>query len=115
MAPRAQNSPRGLFEKNVIKLNPQTVPTTRYGPGAMVAVMNSTGRSVAINTTGTTWAYAVHSSLPNAMLLTPLTTVPTTRYGPGALVMVANSTGQMLAVNTTATTWAYLNVTSVLA
>lgn len=39
MAPRAQNSPRGLFEKNAIKLNPVTVPTTRYGPGAMVAVV----------------------------------------------------------------------------
>lgn len=32
-------------------------PATRYGPGVCVMVGNSTGNMIAINTTGTTWAY----------------------------------------------------------
>ena len=39
------------------------VPSVRYGPGAVVAVVNSTGSALAINTTGTTWRYSSMTSV----------------------------------------------------
>ena len=64
MPMRPQNSPKGLFVKNVIGLKALTaVPTTRYGPGSIVFVYNSTGKTLAVNTTGTTWKYFSQTSV----------------------------------------------------
>jgi hypothetical protein len=55
---RPQNSPKGVFAKQLINLVPMAaVPAVRHGPGSLVFVTNSTGSMVAINTTGTTWTY----------------------------------------------------------
>lgn len=74
MAGRPQNSPRGLFAKKEIRvasavgegriLAPVAAkPSTDEGI-AMVLVRDSTGRvNIAVNTTGTTWAYMATTSL----------------------------------------------------
>jgi hypothetical protein len=55
---RPQNGSKGVFSKQVLNLTPMAaVPSTRYGPGSLVYVTNSTGTMVALNTTGTTWKY----------------------------------------------------------
>lgn len=52
-----QDANRVAFPKGVQPGLLTTKPSTRYGPGSVVMVGNSTGNLLAINTTGTTWAY----------------------------------------------------------
>jgi len=52
-----QNSTAVAFPSGVGLKAVTTVPTTRYAPGAVVFVGNSTGNLIALNTTGTTWTY----------------------------------------------------------
>ena len=58
-----QNSPRGLFSKNVLLPVVSSKPSTRIGPGAIKAISNSTGKALVINTTGTTWRYITTTSV----------------------------------------------------
>lgn len=54
----AQNSPRGLFQKNTILPTIVTSkPAVRVQPGAIRTLTNSTGTCIVINTTGTTWEF----------------------------------------------------------
>jgi hypothetical protein len=56
--PRTQSTPRDNKAARSFQFKIVTaVPTVRYGPGATVCVVNSTGSAFAINTTGTTWRY----------------------------------------------------------
>lgn len=56
--PRIQSTPRDNKAAGSLQLKVvTTVPTIRYGPGAVVMVANSTGKMLAVNTTGTTWKY----------------------------------------------------------
>jgi hypothetical protein len=61
---RSQNSARGIFAKDVLRLTLlAAIPTTRVEPGAIRAVSNSTGVCLVINTTGTTWKYIQKTSV----------------------------------------------------
>ena len=44
--------PSGLTLKNLT-----AAPGTRYAPGSVVFIANSTGNMIAVNTTGTSWTY----------------------------------------------------------
>ena len=56
--PRIQGTPRDNKPARSLQLRVMsTVPTVRYGPGSVVMVANSTGKMLAVNTTGTTWKY----------------------------------------------------------
>lgn len=64
-----QNSPRGLFEKKNINAISElkfpvvtALPTTRVA-GGFVIVNNSTGRTPAFHSTGTTWLFVNGTSV----------------------------------------------------
>jgi len=52
--------PEGLALKS---LTTAAAPGTRYGPGAIAFLINSTAKTLVLNTTGTTWRYIVTTAV----------------------------------------------------